>query len=46
MDIETSNKKIVLTTYKEIFNNHPHNFEHKNFDELKIKIDDLFKEIN
>lgn len=46
MDIETSNKKIVLTTYKEIFNNHPYNFEHKNFDELKIKINDLFKEIN
>ena len=46
MDIETSNKKIVLTTYKEIFNNHPYNLGHKNFDELKIKIDDLFKEIN
>lgn len=46
MDLETSNKKIVVTTYKEIFKSHPYNFAHKNFDELKIKIDNLFKEID
>ncbi len=44
MNIEISNKKIVLTTYKEIFKNHPYNFAHENFDELKTKLDNLFKE--
>ena len=43
-NFEISNKKIVLTTYKEIFKNHPYNFAHENFDELKTKLDNLFKE--
>ena len=29
---------------KEIFKNHPYNFAHENFDELKTKLDNLFKE--
>lgn len=41
MDTE-SNKKIVLTAYKQIFKEHPYNFEHPNFELLKQKIIWLF----
>lgn len=43
MNIENSNKKIVVTSYREIFKDHPYNFEHKNFDELEKKILKLFQ---
>jgi len=35
------NKKIVLSSYKTIFDEPNYNFEHKNFDELKEKIENL-----
>lgn len=38
----TSNKKIVLTAYKEIFKEYPYNFEHPCFTKLKEKITWLF----
>lgn len=43
MDIENSNKKIVVTAYKEIFKDYPYNFQHENFNEFKLKISKLFE---
>ena len=41
MDAE-SNKKIIFAAYQTIFKEAPYNFDHPNFDELKLKIDWLF----
>lgn len=42
MNVENSNKKIVVTSYREIFKDHPYNLEHSNFIKLKQKIHELF----
>jgi hypothetical protein len=44
IEIENKNKKISTCIYKKLYPQSPYDFSHKNFNELKTKLKDLFNE--